>query len=122
MNNNKKQSLLFVEINECDFDYFLYGAKKYNYSAIEKFIKSKKKFKTYTDDNKEGYNLDPWVQWVSVHTGKKSKIHKTYRIGQTLNKNINQIWDILSKNNISCTVWGAFNATLNTRKNIKIFS
>ena len=73
MNNNKKQSLLFVEINECDFDYFLYGAKKYNYSAIEKFIKSKKKFKTYTDDNKEGYNLDPWVQWVSVHTGKKYK-------------------------------------------------
>ena len=45
MNNNKKQSLLFVEINECDFDYFLYGAKKYNYSAIEKFIKSKKNLK-----------------------------------------------------------------------------
>ena len=43
--------------------------------VTRKFIISKKKFKTYTDDNKEGYNLDPWVQWVSVHTGKKSKFH-----------------------------------------------
>ena len=86
-----KKNLLVVEINESDFDYFLYGSKKYNYSAIKKFFLSKEKLKTFTNDNFEGFNLDPWVQWVSVHTGKLSKDHKIYRLGQTLNKTNEQI-------------------------------
>ena len=37
-----KKNLLFVELNECDFTYFLYGAKKYHFDEIKTFIKKKK--------------------------------------------------------------------------------
>jgi hypothetical protein len=115
------KNLLLVEINECDFDYFLYGSKKYKYSSIQKLLLDKKKLNTFTNDKFEGFNLDPWVQWVSVHTGKLSKEHKNYRLGQKLNKADEQIWDKLSKKKITNTIWGAFNSTLNSKKNINLF-
>ena len=34
---------------------------------------------------------------ISVHTGKKSKEHKVYRLGQRLSKSKIQIWETLSK-------------------------
>jgi len=116
-----EKKLLFIEINEADFNFFLKGARKYNFSEITNFFKKKKKFHTFTHDKEEGYNLDPWVQWVSVHTGKNSKVHKILRLGQTLNKKIKQTWDILAKKRISSFVFGAFNASYRKNKFIKIF-
>lgn len=116
-----KKRLLIVELNECDFDFFLYGAKKYNFPIIKNFLLSKKKINTFTKDKHEGFNLDPWVQWISVHTGKLSREHKIYRLGQKLDKSKKQIWETLSKKKINCTVWGAFNSTLNKKDNIDLF-
>ena len=48
---------------------------------LKNFFYKKKKF-ILIQMTKEGFNLDPWVQWVSVHTGKLSKNHKIYRLGQ----------------------------------------
>tara|TARA_B100001057_G_C22866705_1_gene956834 strand:+ start:4560 stop:5906 length:1347 start_codon:yes stop_codon:yes gene_type:complete len=115
------KNLLLLEINECDFKFFEYGSKKYGYPNIKKFFLSKNTLDTYTNDNKEGYNLDPWVQWVSVHTGKLSKNHKIYRLGEKINKNTDQIWDKLSKKKIKSSIWGAFNSSLRLRKSINFF-
>jgi len=116
-----KKNLVIFEVNECDFSYFFYGAKKYNFPNIKKFFLNKKKNFTYTRDKTEGLNLDPWVQWVSVHTGFSSAKHKVFRIGQKLNKSINQFWDILIKKNITVSLWGLFNSNLRSKKNIDLF-
>ena len=116
-----KKKLLIIELNECDFNFFLYGAKKYNFPTIEKFFQKRKKINTFTKDKHEGFNLDPWVQWISVHTGKKSKEHKVYRLGQRLHKSKKQIWETLSKKKINSTIWGAFNSTLNKKNHIDLF-
>ena len=116
-----KKKLLIIELNEFDFKFFLYGAKKYNFPFIKKFFLRRKKIITFTKDKNEGFNLDPWVQWISVHTGKKSKEHKVYRLGQRLNKSKKQIWESLSKKKIKSTIWGAFNSTLNKKDHIDLF-
>ena len=116
-----KKKLFIIELNECEFKFFLNGAKKYNFPLIKKFISNRNKISTFTKDKEEGFNLDPWVQWVSVHTGIPSKKHKIYRLGQTLDKSTKQIWESLSAKKITCTVWGAFNSTLNNKKNIDLF-
>ena len=116
----KKRTIIF-EINECDFNYFFYGSKKYNYPKIKKFFKNKKIFKTITSDKKEGLNLDPWVQWVSMHTGTVSKKHKLFRTGQSLKKETVQIWEVLANYGIKSSLWGLFNAVLRNKKNINLF-
>ena len=114
-----KKKLVIFELNEFDYNFFLYGSRKYNFPEIKKFFNLKKK-QTITKDKKEGFNLDPWVQWVSAHTGKSSKDHKVFRIGQVLNKKIKQVWEKLPQK-ISVSIWGLFNSNLRKKKNIDLF-
>ena len=116
-----KKNLAIFEINECDFKYFLKGATKYQFPLIKNYFKKKNKITTFTIDKEEGLNLDPWVQWVTVHTGIRSSRHKIYRLGQKLNNRTKQIWDIVSLKGFSTTLWGLFNSNLRKKKNIDLF-
>lgn len=116
---NKK--LVIFELNECDFSYFIYGAKRFKFPEIEKFLKNKKITKSFTKDKIEGLNLDPWVQWVSVHTGINSKKHKILRTGQSLKKNVSQVWETLGLENSSVGLWGLFNSKYRNKKIINFY-
>ena len=113
-------NLLAIYLNEFNLKYLLKGARKYKCKSILKVLNFNKT-KTYTRDKKQDYNLDPWVQSVSINTGKPSKEHKVFNLGQPLKKNLIQIWDILSKNKISCSVWGAMNSKLKKNKYIDYY-
>lgn len=114
------KKLLLIELNEFNFDFIKKGIKKYNCPNIKRLFE-KKNIKTYTNDALQDYNLDPWVQWVSVHTGKTSAKHKIHRHGETLRKDIDQIWDKLSKKKICCSIWNPVNGVYRNNKRIKIF-
>ena len=106
----QKNKTIAVYINEFNFDYIKKGAKKFNCKNILQIL-NKKKLITYTKDKIQNKNLDPWVQNVSINTGKPSKIHKVYNLGQNFLKKQTQIWDLLSKKEIRSIVWGPMNAT-----------
>ena len=118
--NIKNNNLLAIYLNEFNFDYLIRGAKKYKCKSILKVLSLKKLF-TYTKDTKQDYNLDPWVQSVSINTGKSSKKHKVYKLGQRIENNVNQIWDVLSKKKISCSVYGTMNSRLTTNKYLNYY-
>ena len=107
----KKKDLLIIYLNEFNYSFLLKGIKKYNCPSIKKILKLKK-IKTFTNDKKQDINLDPWVQSVSINTGKPSKKHKIFKLGERLKKNHIQIWDKLTQKKITCSVWGAMNSTL----------
>ena len=94
--NLKNCNLLAIYLNEFNYNYLLKGAKKYNCKSIIEVLKLKK-VSTFTKDTKQDYNLDPWVQSVSINTGKSSKKHKVLKLGQRIKNDTSQIWDILSK-------------------------
>ena len=116
--NNKK--LIAVNLNEFNLEFLKYGAKKYNYKYLKKFLKIKK-IETFSSDLKQDKNLDPWVQSISINTGTRSSNHKIYNLGEKIPKNINQIWDILSKKKNSCAIWGTMNTSFKENKYVKIF-
>ena len=118
--NLKNCNLLAIYLNEFNYNYLLKGAKKYKCKSIIEVLKLKK-VSTFTKDTKQDYNLDPWVQSVSINTGKSSKKHKILKLGQNLKNDTNQIWDILSKNKISCSVYGTMNSRLRINKYINYY-
>ncbi len=115
-----KNNLLAIYLNEFNYRYLLNGAKKYKCKSILKIL-SLKKLKTYTKDDKQDFNLDPWVQSVSINTGKPSSQHKILKLGQPIKKNVVQIWDKLSKNKISCSVWGTMNSKFKKNKYVEYY-
>ena len=118
--NIKNKNLLAIYLNEFNFNYLIKGAKKYKSKSILKFLRFNK-VKTYTNDITQDYNLDPWVQSVSINTGKSSNKHKIFKLGQRIEKNVNQIWDVLSHKKISCSVYGTMNSRLKKNKYINYY-
>lgn len=81
-----KQKLLFIQLNEINFDLvkkYIDGSKQQkfkNLSYIMKFYKN-----SVTNSEHEYKNLEPWIQWVSVHLGKDYNSHQIFRLGDITN-------------------------------------
>ena len=111
-----KKKLLAIHLNEFNLDYLTYGSRKYNTKNLKKILKLSK-IKTKTKDKTQNKDLDPWVQGVSINTGRNSKSHKIFNLGQKIPKNQTQIWDLLSKKKNSCGVWGTMNSKFKENNN-----
>jgi len=76
--------LILIQLNEINFDLALRYAEKYNLSNLKKLLLLKSKNYKTSSENK--YNLlEPWIQWVSVYTGKSANEHKIFRLGDIVN-------------------------------------
>jgi hypothetical protein len=103
--------LLLVELNEFSVDLLEQGAREMRLPAIARLL-AMRRGETSTRDRVEHHGLDPWVQWVSVHTGQDSAAHGVLHLGDTPSKlGFTQVWERLSERGVSSGIWGAMNAT-----------
>ncbi|MBT0585675.1 alkaline phosphatase family protein [Alteromonas sp. SM 2104] len=62
-----------------------------------------------TDANCDVEYLEPWIQWVTLHTGLPFEQHKVFRLGQAQNLNHESIWDVLSAHGKASWLCGSMN-------------
>lgn len=116
-----KQNFI-IELNEFNLNILKIYAKKFNLHSLNKILQFNIT-RTFTrdryigDNNQSGY-LDPWTQWVSIHTQTLAKKHKIKNLGDTTNLNFKQIWE---KSKKTYFIWGVMNSSRKKRKNVKIF-
>src|SRR5262245_30456255 len=60
-----------------------------------------------TDAEEEGENLNPWVQWVTVHSGLSASEHGITRLSDGHRLGTKAVWDILSKAGYGVWVCGS---------------
>lgn len=63
-----------------------------------------------TDANCDVEFLEPWIQWVTLHTGLPYEKHQVFRLGQAQNLEHESIWDVLSKQGKSSWLCGSMNS------------
>lgn len=88
------QKLLQLELNEVNFDFVrAYGARgelPVLNGLMERHGVSR------TSSEQEYSQLEPWIQWVSAHTGLAYADHGVFRLGDiTERQDISQIWEML---------------------------
>jgi hypothetical protein len=66
--------------------------------------------RTTTADRVEHHGLDPWVQWVGIHSGVPTAVHEVRRLGETRNQTRPQIWARVAALGNSWGAWGVMNA------------
>jgi hypothetical protein len=107
MDNKNEKKLILIELNEINFD------------VVKKYISSTKlrHFSSIIDNNLkttlaelEYSKLEPWIQWVSVHTGMKADEHKIFRLGESINFDYEQIFEKVKKKNFTVGVLFSMNA------------
>lgn len=87
--------MILVELNEINFDvvrkYIDSGAKLEGFSSL--FDEG---FRTTTSELKYE-ELEPWIQWPSIHTGKAYCDHKVFRLGDMTKSTVPQIFELLEQ-------------------------
>ena len=86
------KKLLLIELNEINFNLVDKYTKKYP-NNFPNLIKLGNLTTFNTSSEFEYHELEPWIQWVSAHTGKKYKDHKIFRLGDISKSNLYQIFE-----------------------------
>ena len=92
MKNKKK--LIFIQLNEINFDILSKYSAKFPFKFFTPLFFDKLK-KTYSEKNYD--LLEPWIQWVSIHTGTIAQEHKVFRLGDIKNFSHEQIFEKIEK-------------------------
>ena len=93
------KKLIFIQLNEINFDLvekYINGTQENKYPNLTYIKNHYNNFQTFAEN--EYKNLEPWIQWVSVYTGKSAIDHRIFRLGD-YNYSNEQIYEFLEKNN-----------------------
>ena len=115
-----KKRLILVELNEFNEELLRKASNDLNLRNIKKFLHMQKS-ETISLDKNEHFGLDPWVQWVSIHTGCPREIHQIDHLADVKNLKYPQIWETLGEKGFSSGIWGAMNASRNNAKGCCFF-
>jgi hypothetical protein len=67
---------------------------------------------TWTDD----VLLEPWVQWVTLHTGRTQEIHRATQLDEGYRIDLPRVWDVLADRGHASLVFGSMNARTKSDK------
>jgi hypothetical protein len=65
-----------------------------------------------TDAGEQPPNLEPWIQWVTVHTGMPFAQHRVFDLGNAHKLRAPRIWDLVVEQGRSVWICGSMNADL----------
>jgi hypothetical protein len=110
--------LIFIALNEINFDvvnsYIDRGTPLPGFKALLA------NHMTSTESESEYNNLEPWIQWPSIHTGKTYKEHNIFRLGDFINSSDKQFFEKVEKAGFSVGAITPMNAS-NKLKNPAYF-
>jgi hypothetical protein len=95
-----KKRLILLELNEINFDLVKRYLSEFpgRFLGFEKLIASKG---IHTSSEEVYEELEPWIQWASVHTGKSYAEHKLFRLGDVVDSKVPQLFEQLEMAGIS---------------------
>ena len=103
------KKLILLELNEINFDAVSFYIAKGE--SLPGFIKLIDQGIITTSAEAEYENLEPWVQWPSVHTGKTFKEHNVFRLGDFVNSSNDQFFEKVEKAGYSVGAVSPMNAS-----------
>lgn len=105
------KNLTLLELNEINFDYVQwYIENGYSLPGFE-WLMQQNPLETFAEDNYE--ELEPWIQWPSVHTGNTFEEHQVFRLGDIVNTNHRQIFEEIEAQGVRVGAISPMNAANN---------
>lgn len=104
-----KSKTIFLGLNELNFNFIKYYINQGLLPNFKKIFEIQRPIETVSEI--EYKLLEPWVQWVTIHTGKTFKEHNVFRLGDIVNNpELSQIFEELEADGLSVGAVSPFNA------------
>lgn len=106
---NTGKRLILIELNEINFDIVAkyIAADADRFPALRKLMNGAQ-IRTTSENNYE--ELEPWIQWPSVHTGSTFAEHEIFRLGDIVGTKVPQIFEQLEQAGYKVGAISAMNA------------
>lgn len=115
------KKLIFISLNECNQTLLQKVSELLPEGNRLKRLVGIDLLRLTTNDTLESELLEPWVQWVSIHTSTISTSHRVKYLGDIKKLSKLQIWERLSIHGKDSIVWGAMNARRGSGNGCKVF-
>jgi hypothetical protein len=102
--------LILFELNEFNDALLKQAIAAYGLANLAEMVKLPHTFLA-TEDTYESDYLEPWVQWVSLHTGVPASKHQIKHLGDVPDLSTPQIWEVLAERGVTTGVWGVLNGS-----------
>ena len=119
MEDFNKNKLALIGLNELNFDFIKYYINKGLLPNFKILFNTQSPIETESES--EYRLLEPWIQWMTVYSGKNYKDHKILRLGDIVDrKDITQIFEEIESKGKKVGAISPFNAD-NRLKNPSFF-
>ncbi len=112
------KKIVFIELNELNFDFIQEYIQRFPNKYKNLNIIYKEAINTTSE--KEYHLLEPWIQWVTIHTGLSAKDHNIFRLGDFVNSNKKQYFEEIESLGFKVGMISSMN-TVNRLKNAAYF-
>jgi hypothetical protein len=110
-----KKKTILLGLNELNFDYIKFYVNLGLLPNFKKIFEIQTPIETVSEN--EYKLLEPWVQWVTIHSGKSYKEHTIFRLGDIVdNPELSQIFEELESEGLSVGAVSPFNAENRLKK------
>ena len=118
MPETNSTKLILLELNEVNFEYVRHYTEHGELPVFARLLAEHGCTTTRSEPVYE--HIEPWIQWVSVHTGKSFAEHGVFRLGDAPATGQEQIWETLEKRGLKVGAFSPMNAG-NTLRNPVFF-
>lgn len=102
------KKLVVLELNELNFEFVEHYAEKGELPALARLIRDHGYARTKSENVYE--HIEPWIQWITVHTGKPYDVHRVFRLGDGPGAGLRQIWEELAQRGLKVGAFSPMNA------------
>ena len=100
-------SVLLLEFNELSPDLMRQWMEQGRLPNFRRLYSESSVYMTTAEEQPP--NLEPWIQWVSVHSGLSYREHKVFHLGDGHKLQTPRVWDILSDAGYRVWICGSMN-------------
>jgi len=102
------QQLLLLEFNEVNLESVRYYAERRLLPNLHRLIENNGWATTTSEQRYE--DVEPWIQWVTAHSGRSLEEHRVFRLGDIVQHELPQIWEFLEARGLRVGALGPMNA------------
>lgn len=106
--------IFLIELNEINFEFIEHYAKRGRLPNLSALIRRHGIIHTQSEVRAD--DIEPWIQWVSAHTGKTLAEHGAFRLGDSVGRNLHQIWEHLENAGLKVGAISPMNAENRTQR------
>ncbi len=110
----KPGPLILLELNEVNCDFVRRYVARGHLPALGATIARHGLAETFSEEKYE--HLEPWIQWVTAHTGLTFAEHEVLRLGDIEQRDLLQVWERLESAGVTVAAISPINAANRTRR------